>query len=90
MYRIVSEINWSLSAALLVFAAAFTDVSLADDDKWVWGRHDGGQQRADSRAGAASEEVTRVAKPVLRDHQHKPQVLFQAASNPRVDTKYYR
>lgn len=88
----LSDMNGPLSAALLVFAAAaLTGVTVADDDKWVWGRSGGQDARADSRVGAASsDEVTRVAKPLLRDHTPKPYVLFQAASNPRLDTKRYR
>lgn len=83
------------AAALLAawVAVTLTAVALADEEKWVWARNDGGgQPRADSRVGAASEEVTRVAKPLLRDPQltAKPQVLFQAANNPRVDTKHYK
>ncbi|XP_025407888.1 uncharacterized protein LOC112681786 isoform X2 [Sipha flava] len=77
-----------LSAALLT--VALIGVVSADDDKWVWGRSNE-QMRADSRVDAASEEVTRVAKPLLRDQNNqKPNLLFQPASNPRLDTKRYR
>jgi len=83
----------SLATALLVQFAAFVGggVALADDDKWVWGKSDG-QSRADSRIGsAASDEVVHVARPLVRDQTgRKPNPLFQAAGNPRLDTKRYR
>ncbi|XP_025205890.1 uncharacterized protein LOC112602155 isoform X1 [Melanaphis sacchari] len=81
--------NRPLFAVLLVFVAS-TGVTLADDDKWVWGRSNE-QSKADSRIGSSSDEVIRIAKPLLRNQPNqKPSPLFQPANNPRLDTKYYK
>lgn len=82
--------NKPIFAALLVLVTLASVIS-ADDDKWVWGRSNDGQSKADSRIGSSSDEVIRVAKPLLREPvNQKPSLLFQAASNPRLDSKLYR
>ncbi|XP_050442717.1 uncharacterized protein LOC126846905 isoform X2 [Adelges cooleyi] len=84
-----TKINGPLALAVLVSLSAA--VVLGDDDKWVWGKSNG-QTRADSRIGSASsDEVPHVARPILRDvTDRRPNLLFQPANNPRLDTKFYR
>lgn len=91
MYLIVVSGNTRPIFAALMVLVTLANFVLADDDKWVWGKSNDGQSRADSRIGSSSDEVIRVAKPLLRDPvNQKPSLLFQAASNPRLDSKLYR